>query len=133
MSILFIAVPLILASVMPLVGKVSKRILPDVLANLTLLFLLVYGVLYAQQTRCSGPDCVRATIPGMELNITLVLDGFSVLLLLTIALVGLGATLFSINYMERYGSKGTFYALLLIMIAVWAMDYSSSRLRERLN
>jgi multicomponent Na+:H+ antiporter subunit D len=117
MSLPFIAVPLILAGVMPLIGKVSKRVLPDLLANLTLLFLLAYSVLCARETILSGPNLFQATLQGMPMNLTLVLDSFSVLLLLTVSLVGLGVTLFSVDYMEHYGAKGTFYALLLIMIA----------------
>jgi multicomponent Na+:H+ antiporter subunit D len=117
MSIPFIAVPLILASIMPLIGRISKRVLPDILANLALLFLLAYSFFCARQTILSGADLYRASLPGIPINITLVLDGFSVLLLLTISLVGLAVTLFSIDYMEHYGSKGAFYALLLIMIA----------------
>jgi multicomponent Na+:H+ antiporter subunit D len=117
MSIPFIAVPLILASIMPLIGRISKRVLPDILANLALLFLLAYSFFCARQTILSGADRFQASLPGIPINITLVLDGFSVLLLLTISLVGLAVTLFSIDYMEHYGSKGAFYALLLIMIA----------------
>ena len=33
MIFLFIIVPLVLASLMPLLGKISKRFLPDLLAN----------------------------------------------------------------------------------------------------
>jgi multicomponent Na+:H+ antiporter subunit D len=117
MSIPFIAVPLILAALMPLIGKLSKRVLPDILINLAMLFLLGYSVFGARQTLLSGPDLYHAALPGIPLNVTLVLDSFSALLLLTISLVGLAVALFSIDYMEHYGAKGNFYALLLIMIA----------------
>jgi multicomponent Na+:H+ antiporter subunit D len=117
MSIPFLAVPLILAGVMPLLGKISKRVLPDLFANLTLLFLLGYGVACTRELLVSGPNLLQAALPDMTINITLVLDSFNILLLLTISLVGLGVTLYSIDYMEHYGGKANFYALLLIMIA----------------
>ena len=48
MIILFVVLPLVVAGILPLVGKLSRRVLPDLLANATMLFLLVYGaVLFA--------------------------------------------------------------------------------------
>jgi multicomponent Na+:H+ antiporter subunit D len=117
MSIPFIAVPLILASIMPLIGRISKRFLPDVLTNAALLFLLLYSVFAGRQTLQNGADIWKASWLGEPLNITLALDGFSVLMLLTISLIGMSVTLYSINYMEHYEAKANFYALLLIMIA----------------
>lgn len=117
MGIPFIAVPLLLASVMPLIGRVSKRLLPDLLTNLAMLFLLLYSAFIGREMLLNGPDIWKAVWLDGPLNITLVLDGFSSLMLLTVSLVGLSVTLFSINYMEHYGAKGSFYALLLIMIA----------------
>jgi multicomponent Na+:H+ antiporter subunit D len=117
MSIPFIAVPLILASIMPLIGKISKRFLPDLLTNTAFLFLLLYSVFAGRQTLLNGADVWKAWWFGEALNITLVLDGFSALMLLTISLIGLSVALYSINYMEHYEAKANFYALLLIMIA----------------
>ena len=51
----FIAVPLILASIMPLIGRLSKRFIPDLLTNLAFLFLLAYSVVIARQIAVSGP------------------------------------------------------------------------------
>ena len=41
MIFLFIALPLVVAGILPLVGKISRKVLPDVFANGVLLFLLV--------------------------------------------------------------------------------------------
>jgi multicomponent Na+:H+ antiporter subunit D len=38
-------------------------------------------------------------------------------MLVTIALVGLCITLYSVNYMDHYGAKANFYALFLVMLA----------------
>lgn len=117
MIFLFIGLPLILASIMPLIGRISKRFLPDLLANLAILFLLIYSATAGRQMLIIGPDIRRLLWFGEPLNITLVLDGFSLLMLFTICLVSFAVTLFSIDYMEHYGAKGNYYALLLIMIA----------------
>ena len=44
MIFLYIGLPLVVAAILPLVGKVSKKVLPDLLANGVFLFLLVYAV-----------------------------------------------------------------------------------------
>jgi multicomponent Na+:H+ antiporter subunit D len=113
----FIAVPLILASVMPLIGRFSKRFVPDLLANLAFLFLLVYSIVIARQLVLSGPTINHLLFFNQQLNINMAIDGFSVFMLFTISLVTLCAGLFSINYMEHYGAKANYYALLLIMVA----------------
>jgi len=113
----FIAVPLILASFMPLVGRLSKRFFPDLLANLAFLFLLVYSVIIARQLAVEGPTISQLVFLKHDLNIRMALDGYSAFMLMTISLVTLCAGLFSINYMEHYGSKANYYALLLIMVA----------------
>jgi multicomponent Na+:H+ antiporter subunit D len=115
--ILFVVLPLIVAGLLPLAGKVSRRVLPDLLANATLLFLVVYAAVPGRALVAGGPVLQQASWLGESLGLRLALDGFSLLMLLVVALVGLAASLFSIDYMEHYGAKGNFYALYLIMIA----------------
>jgi len=117
MIFLFIIVPLLLAGLMPLLGKLSKRFLPDLLANATMLFLLVFSVLSAKPLIANGGIIQQAFWFGAPLNIRLLLDGFSLFMLFTISLVSFAVTLYSINYMEHYGAKANYYALLLVMIA----------------
>jgi multicomponent Na+:H+ antiporter subunit D len=117
MGIPFVAVPLLLASVMPLIGRVSKRVLPDLLANLAMLFLLGLSVFAGWEAMQGGAQVWKAALQGLPLNITLTLDSFSALLLITTSLVGFCVTLYSVNYMEHYEAKGAFYALLLVMLA----------------
>ena len=117
MIILFVALPLVVAGVLPLVGKVSRRVLPDLLANAALLFLLVYAVMAGRPLIANGPVLQQLTWLGEAVNIHLALDGFSLLMLMAVSLVGLCVGLFSIDYMEHYGAKANYYALLLIMIA----------------
>jgi len=116
MIFLFIAVPFILASIMPLIGKISRRFLPDLLSNLALFFLLIYAMTIARQLVSGGGVVHQLYFFGAPLNIILLLDGFSLFMLFIISLVSFAVTLFSIDYMEHYGAKGIYYALLLLMI-----------------
>ncbi|MBE0665870.1 MAG: NADH/ubiquinone/plastoquinone (complex I), partial [Candidatus Aminicenantes bacterium] len=117
MIFLFIIVPLVLAALMPLLGKISKRFLPDLLANATMLFLLVFSVISAKPLIANGGVIQQAFWFGAPINIRLLLDGFSLFMLFTISLVSFAVTLYSIDYMEQYGAKANYYALLLLMIA----------------
>jgi multicomponent Na+:H+ antiporter subunit D len=115
--ILFVALPLVVAGVLPLVGKVSRRVVPDLLANATLLVLFVTAAVAGRSLLADGPVLQQFTWLGEAVNIRLALDGFSLFMLLVISLVGLAATLFSVDYMEHYGAKANYYALFLIMVA----------------
>lgn len=117
MIILFVALPLVVAGVLPVIGKLSRRVVPDLLANAALLFLVVYAVAAGRPLIGNGPVVQQFALLGESVNIRLALDGFSLLMLLAVSLVGLCASLFSIDYMEHYGAKANYYALLLVMIA----------------
>jgi len=115
--ILFIALPLVVAGILPLAGKISRRVLPDILANVSLLFLFVYAAVAGRPLIAGGPVLQQLSWLGEPVAIRLALDGFSLLMLLAVSLVGLAVSLFSIDYMEHYGAKANYYALLLVMIA----------------
>ena len=117
MIIIFVALPLVVAGILPLVGKVSRRVVPDLLANAALLFLLVYAAITGRHLIAGGPVLQQLSWFGEPVAIRLALDGFSLFMLLAVALVGLAACLFSIDYMERYGAKANYYALFLVMVA----------------
>jgi len=114
---LFIALPLVVAGVLPLLGKLSKRVLPDALANAVLLFLLVESIILGKQLASTGPFVQQFSWLGEPVNLRLALDGFSLLMLFAVSLVGFCVGIFSIDYMEHYGSKANYWALFLIMVA----------------
>ncbi|MDH4196179.1 MAG: proton-conducting transporter membrane subunit [Candidatus Aminicenantes bacterium] len=116
MIFLFIALPLFTAALLPLIGKVSRRVMPDLVGNGVLLFLVVYAVVVGRSLIDAGPVVQQLAWLGEAVNIRLVLDGFSLFMLTTVSVVGLAVGLFSIDYMEHYGAKGTYYALLLVMV-----------------
>ncbi len=117
MLFLFIIVPLLLAGLLPLLGKLSRRLLPDLLASAAMLFLLGLAVFSAKPLLAGGGVLQQAVWFGEPLNIRLLLDGFSLFMLFTISLVSFAVTVYSVQYMEHYGAKAHYYALLLAMIA----------------
>ena len=116
MLLLFILLPLAVAAVMPLLDRVSRR-LPDTLASLTVAALFAMECGYV--TLVAGGEVVywSATKYGVPAGFSLMMDGLSLLFLVTISLVAFFCSIFSSTYMASYGKKSTFYALLLIMIA----------------
>ena len=117
MIILFIVLPLVVAGILPLAGRLSRRVLPDLLANATLLALVVYAAIAGRSLIAGGPVLLQPSWLGETIGLRLGLDGFSLFMLMAVSVVGFAACLFSINYMEHYGSKATFYALYLVMMA----------------
>jgi multicomponent Na+:H+ antiporter subunit D len=114
---LFIALPLVVAGILPLVGKLSPRLLPDILANAVFAALLVVALLAGPSLVGQGAGFQPLIFLGETLNIHMALDGLSLFMLLAISLVGLCIGLYSVKYMEHYGNKPAYYSLLLIMLA----------------
>jgi len=113
---LYIGLPLLVAAILPLVGKISKKFLPDLLANGVFLTLFVLALTSGRRLIGSGPVLQQFRWMGEDTGIALAVDGFSLFMLMAIALVTLCVGLYSINYMEHYGSKSVYYALLLMMM-----------------
>lgn len=117
MIFLYIGLPLAVAAVLPLAGKASKKVLPDLLSNAVLAGLLVYAATGARALLAQGPIVQQVRWFGDAVNIRIALDGFSLFMLMAIQLVSLCVALYSINYMEHYGAKANYHALLLVMVA----------------
>jgi multicomponent Na+:H+ antiporter subunit D len=114
---LFIGLPLIVAALLPLIGRLSKKLLPDVLGNGVFLVLLLYALTGARSLVSAGPVVQSLDWFGETVALKVAVDGFSLLMLAVISLVSLCVGLYSIDYMEHYGSKANYYALLLMMVA----------------
>ena len=54
---------------------------------------------------------------GQPVNITLAVDGLTILMLFVVSLVSFFIGLYSISYMKRFGAKPYYYALILLMVA----------------
>ena len=108
---LFIAVPLVVAFVLPMFGRRGKSA-ATALANIATISLLVFAVASIGKTGIY--EIGKWSIP---LGINLVLDGLSSLLLLAINVVASAAMLFSTKYMEQYTAKSKYLSLFLLMVA----------------
>jgi len=107
----FVAVPLVMAFLLPIFGKKGKAV-ATALANLTTLSLLALAVASIGQSGVY--EIGKWSIP---LGINLVLDGLSSLMLLAISVVSAAAMLFSARYMEQYTAKSKYLSLFLLMVA----------------
>ena len=112
----FIILPLAVAAVMPLLSRLN-RWLPDILGSLTMAATLGLGISMIPAIAAGHISHWDTAMYGLPIRMPLMMDGFSLLLLLTISLVSFFACVFSVNYMEHYGGKGGYYALFLIMVA----------------
>lgn len=113
---LFVAIPLAGAFLTSLLGRRFKG-LPDILSNLCTASLCVISIVSIGMVR--GGSTLVYKLGGWmpPIGISLVLDGFSSFMLVTVNLVALLVNIYSINYMLRYTAKWKFYTLFLLMIA----------------
>ena len=112
----FVIIPLAAAFLISLVGRKWKSS-PLVLAFLTTLLLLIFSVCSVFMVKNSG--LVTYTMGGWlpPYGITLVLDGLTSFMLVTINLVALLITIFAIDYMNKFTGRWKFYTLFLLMLA----------------
>ena len=113
---LFIIIPLAAAFLNSLLGKRIKRF-SDVfssLATLALLIISIYSVALVSKHTILVYK-VGGWMPPF--GISLVLDGLSSFMLVTVNVVSFFIALFSVNYMEKYTAKSKFYTLFLLMLA----------------
>ena len=90
---LFVAIPLVTAFLLPMFSE-KKKAAATFLANLAVLALLVMAVMSIGHS-----EVYKVGKWPIPLGINLVLDGLSILMLLTISVVSFAAMLFSAKYM----------------------------------
>ena len=108
---MFVAVPLVVAFLLPMLPRAGKAI-ATLLANAATICLLVFAVMSVGEAKVY--EVGGWSIP---LGINLVLDGLSSLLLLAVSAVSAAAMLFSTRYMEQYTAKPKYLTLFLLMVA----------------
>jgi multicomponent Na+:H+ antiporter subunit D len=109
---LFVAVPLAAAFVIPMVSRKLKW-MPDLLGNASMFVLVLLAFMTVGREGSVPYHMGGWKIVGIELR----LDGLSSLMLLTVNLIGLVATIYSVQYMRIYTSKLRYYSLFLLMVA----------------
>jgi len=118
---LFVAVPIGVGFLMPLLDKLRRDRILDVVAIVASLFLFVLTVVLLN----GGGDSVYwmgdwkpTLLEGKTLlGICLVSDGLSRLLVLIVNAVAFLVVIFSSDYMKRYTNRGLFYSLFFLMVA----------------
>lgn len=108
---LFIAIPLGIAFIIPIAGRRIKH-LPDILASLTTLVLVLLSILVLGQNVTY--EIGKWNVP---FGIVLVLDGLSALMLLMVSVIAFMSSIYSARYMEHYTGKHKYYSLFLLMVA----------------
>ncbi|HOK80846.1 MAG TPA: proton-conducting transporter membrane subunit [bacterium] len=114
---IFIAVPVVVAGFLPILSRISRKFLPDVLANLCFVVLLAATITTANLWPGGGRFCHSLSWFGTSLNISPVLDGLTLLMLFTISIISLAVGIFSIQYIEKYTSPAIYYSMLLVLVA----------------
>ncbi|MFH1868189.1 MAG: monovalent cation/H+ antiporter subunit D family protein [Candidatus Omnitrophota bacterium] len=112
----FVILPLAGAFIISLLGRKIK-ILPDALGSIVsfCLFCLSLAAVKAVYTHSVIVYSVGSWKPPV--GISMVLDGFSAFMLVTVNLAAFAIALYAINYMEKFTAKWKFYTLFLLMIA----------------
>ncbi len=116
---LFVALPLIAAFLVMILGKLVSKF-HRFFTPLVLLILLAMAI-YEFSMAGMAPIIYTmggwSTLGGIPVGIYLVLDGFSVLMLCIINLVGFIALFYSLSYMKQYTAERNYYALFCLIIA----------------
>jgi len=116
---LFVAIPLISAFLIILLGKLVNGF-HRFLGPITLLVLLIMAVYEFTGLGKSSITYAMggwASEGGFPVGIYLVLDGFSVLMLCIINLIGLIALFYSLSYMTKYTAESNYFVLFFLSIA----------------
>ncbi len=115
---LFIIIPLGTAFIISLLGRFIKW-LGDVLANIANLVLVVLSFFTLYTLHFTQSSVITYKVGGWvpPIGILMVVDHLSVLMLLTVNIIALVCTMFSIPYMEKYTDKWKYYTLFMLMLA----------------
>lgn len=116
---LFVAIPLISAFLIIILGKLSLTI-HRILAPVILLILLIMAVMLISRT---GQTTLVYALGGWSMEggypigIYMVLDGVSAIMLCIINLIGFVALFYSLSYIRKYTAEANYYALFCLIIA----------------
>jgi len=113
---LFIGIPLGCAFAIYLFLRENEKG-ADWVANGCTLFLLVSSLLLINKVAKAGSLIYKMGGWSPPIGINLVLDGFSLFMLIVINLITFIATLYSVQYMKRFTAKAKYYTMFLLMVA----------------
>lgn len=113
---LFVAIPLGSAFLVSLLGKRVKRF-SDSLSNLATFSLFFISLVSIFLVRTQGILVYKVGGWIPPIGISMVMDGLTSFMLVTVNLIAFLVTIYSISYMEKYTAKDKFYTLFLLMLA----------------
>ncbi|MBN1870953.1 MAG: NADH/ubiquinone/plastoquinone (complex I), partial [Candidatus Omnitrophica bacterium] len=113
---LFVIMPLGGAFILTLF-RARLRKLPDILANIVTLCVLVLSLVSVFKVSQFGTMVYQVGVWKPPIGIAMVLDSLTSFMLVTVNLVAFLITVYSANYMEKYTAKWNFYTLFLLMLA----------------
>jgi multicomponent Na+:H+ antiporter subunit D len=112
----FVIIPLTGAFLIPLFGKRMKIFgeLVSVTAALSLFILSIFTIF-----RVSAQKVLIHNVGGWAapVGISMVVDGLSVFMLITVNLIAFLVAVFSVNYIKKYTDTWKFYSLFLLMLS----------------
>ena len=113
---LFVAIPLGAAFLNSLFGKRIRRLsdLLSAIATFCLAAISIYSVFLFKE---SGVIVYKVGGWVPPIGIAMVMDGLTILMLVTVNIIAFLVSIYSIDYMERYTEKWNFYCLFLLMVA----------------
>ena len=112
----FVIIPLGAAFLISLLGK-RIRNMPDILANLGTLFLLLFSLYSIPLVRIQKVLVYKVGGWLPPIGIAMVMDGLTSFMLITVNLVSFLVSIYAISYMQKYTDKWKFYTLFMLMLA----------------
>ncbi|MCM8782651.1 MAG: monovalent cation/H+ antiporter subunit D family protein [Candidatus Omnitrophica bacterium] len=112
----FVIIPLACAFLISLLGKLNKRI-SDIFANLGTFTLLILSLSAIRYQLFAKVIVYRVGGWPPPIGISMVLDGLSSFILMSVNLVSFLVCLYSVSYMNKYTDKYRFYSLFMLMLA----------------
>jgi len=116
---LFVVIPLAGAFLIMILGRFIRE-LNKYLASFILLVLVIFSI-YSLVTTGENLTVYKAggwePVNKIPIGIYMVMDGFTVIVLCIINIIGFLSAFYSISYIKRYTAENYFYALFCLMVA----------------
>jgi multicomponent Na+:H+ antiporter subunit D len=116
---LFVVIPLAGAFLVMIAGRFSRQI-NKYLASVVLLLLALlslYSIMFREESLSLYKVGGWEPVNRIPIGIYMVMDGFTVIVLCIINVIGFLSVVYSISYINKYTAENYFYALFCLMVA----------------
>jgi len=116
---LFVIIPLFGAFFVSLIGRYVKKAVVKAISAVSCFLLLILSFYGLYMLRNSGSTVLVYKIGGWAppFGISMVLDGLTNFMLITVNLIAFFVCVYSLSYMEKYTDKPKFFTLFFLMVA----------------